>query len=105
MKANAISKGERDKAKRNHRLNARTMETYSELASKAYGRKYITPEQRKRVQEQRKEAIERKEVTSREDGRTNERQAEAHRRVRKEIPTGNTSEPGPTSEPCDRTRI
>ena len=35
MKVNARSKGEHDKAKLNIRLNATTMEAYSERASKA----------------------------------------------------------------------
>lgn len=44
MKVNARSKGEHDKVRLNHRLNAATMEAYSELAKMANRRTHITIE-------------------------------------------------------------
>ena len=56
MNANARSKDDPNKDTTNHKLNATTMEAYSELASKIRRKKHITPEQKSRMRKNRQEA-------------------------------------------------
>ena len=62
MKANARNKGEHEKVRLSHTINATTMEAYSELADKISGRTQSAPEQRRRMQEHKKKVAERREA-------------------------------------------
>ena len=58
MKANARSKGDSNNTMVNHKLNATTMEAYSEPPNKLTRKTHIMPEQRRRMQINRQAASE-----------------------------------------------